>query len=240
MIIFDLLLPNMEIRHLENISGAEKATGMAVIIDVFRAFSTACYLYDRGAERIYVTGDVAQAFAYRRNHPATLLVGERKEKKVEGFDHGNSPSSVLAEDLRGREVVLTTSAGTQGLVRARHAGRVLAASFVNAPATAAFLRQEKPPVVSLVAMGYNALTPADEDLLCADYIHALLEHKKPDFPAMEHQIRQGTGARFFDPDNLNSPEEDYHLCLMPGRFPYVLEAVPAERNGLLLLKKITL
>jgi 2-phosphosulfolactate phosphatase len=228
----------MKIRHLEFTTGAEKATGIAVIIDVFRAFSTACYLYDRGAEKIFVTGDVERAFTFRDEHPRALLVGERNEKKVECFDHGNSPSSVRSNDLHGREVVLTTSAGTQGLVRARNADRVLAASFVNAPATAAFLEREDPPVVSLVAMGYNAVTPADEDRLCADYIHALLEHKKPDFTAMERQIRQGTGARFFDPDNLNSPEEDYPLCLMPGRFPYVLEALPAEENGLLFLKKI--
>jgi len=228
----------MEIHYLEFTTGAEEATGIAVIIDVFRAFSTACYLYHRGAEKIFVTGDVEQAFAYRRTRPGTLLVGERNEKRVEGFDHGNSPASVLGDDLHGREVVLTTSAGTQGLVRARHADRILAASFVNAAATAALLQQENPPVVSLVAMGYNAVIPADEDRLCADYIHALLEHKEPDFAAMERQIRRGTGARFFDPANLNSPEEDYHLCLMPGRFPYVLEALPAEENGLLFLKKI--
>ena len=221
--------------------GAVAATGIAVIIDVFRAFSTACYLYDQGAGKVLVTGDTETAFARRRDHPGTLLVGERNERRVEGFDHGNSPSAVRQDKrIRGREVVLTTSAGTRGLVAARRADRVLAASFVNAPATAAFLKQEDPATVSLVAMGYNAVTPADEDRLCADYIHALLEEREPDFPAMKRQIRQGTGARFFDPDNLNSPEEDYHLCLQPGRFPYVLEAVPAERNGLLLLKKITL
>jgi len=229
----------MEIRHLAFTEGAAEAAGIAVIIDVFRAFSTACYLYDRGAVRVLVTGDIGRAFAYRRDHPGTLLVGERQEKKVEGFDHGNSPSAVRQDDrIRGSEVVLTTSAGTRGLVNARKADRVLAASFVNASATASLLLREKPAVVSLVAMGYNAVTPADEDILCAGYIHRLLEGRKPVFDAMEQQIRRGTGARFFAPGNLNSPEEDYHLCLMPGRFSFALEAVPTGAEGLLLLKKI--
>ncbi len=230
----------MEIRLLEFVSGAAAATGTAVIIDVFRAFTTACYLYDQGASAVLVTGEVERAFAYRRSHPGTLLAGERNEKMVEGFDFGNSPSVVAQADLRGKEVVLTTSAGTQGLVHARQAEQVLAASFVNAPATAAYLREKAPATVSLVAMGYNAVTPADEDRLCAAYIRDLLEGKTPDFDAMKEQIRQGTGRRFFDPDNVHSPEEDYHLSLQPGRFPYVLEAVPAGEEGLLLLKKIVL
>ncbi len=230
----------MEIRHLEYVTGAQEATGIAVIIDVFRAFTTACYLYHRGASAVLVTGEVVLAFARRSTHPDTLLAGERNEKKVEGFDLGNSPSEVMQAEVRDREVVLTTSAGTQGLVNAAKAERVLAASFVNAPATAAYLKKAAPRTVSLVAMGYNAVTPADEDRLCAEYIHALLEGKKPDFSTMEEQIRRGTGQRFFDPDNVNSPEEDYHLSLMPGRFPYVLEAVPSGAEGLLLLEKTAL
>ena len=225
----------MIIRHLEFAEGAEEATGIAVIIDVFRAFSTACYIYGQGAGKILVTGSTEDAFDYKKDHPGTVLAGERNEKKVKGFDLGNSPSSVIRKDLAKATVVLTTSAGTQGLIKARKADTILAAGFVNAPAIAAFIRHEKPDVVSLVAMGYNAVTPADEDRLCANYIHSLLLGKKPEFLPMREQIRSGTGARFFDPENKNSPQEDFDLCLQPGKFPWALEAVTS--GSLMLLKK---
>ncbi len=230
----------MEIRLLEFVEGAEKATGIAVIIDVFRAFTTACYLYHQGASEVLVTGDIDRAFSFRDRHPGrVVLAGERNEKKVEGFDLGNSPSEVLNIDLAGKRVVLTTSAGTKGLLHARNAERVLAASFVNAPATATFLKHQAPAVVSLVAMGYNAVIPADEDRLCAEYIRNLLLEKENDFESMERKIRRGTGRRFFDPENHHSPEADYHLAMQPGRFPWVLEALPSPAGeGLLLLKRL--
>ena len=39
----------MKIEILELVEGAQKAKGMTVIIDVFRAFSVACYAFDAGA-----------------------------------------------------------------------------------------------------------------------------------------------------------------------------------------------
>lgn len=228
----------MEIRHLEFAEGAARATGVAVIIDVFRAFTTACYLYHQGVREVLVTGDPRLAFAHREKDPqGTILVGERNEKKIEGFDMGNSPSEVLRHDLHGKVAVLTTSAGTRGIMQAVKATRILAAAFVNASATARFLRKIRPPAVSLVAMGYNAVTPADEDRLCARYIEDLLRNRKSDLARMERIIRQGTGRRFFDPSNMNSPEEDYYLAMETDRFPYVLEALPSATRGLLLLKK---
>ncbi|HHJ10543.1 MAG TPA: 2-phosphosulfolactate phosphatase [Bacteroidetes bacterium] len=225
----------MNIQHLEFTEGAENARGIAVIIDVFRAFSTSCYLYGQGVQNILVTDSVEDAYRYRTDHPDTLLIGERNEQIINGFDYGNSPSAIIKKDFRNTTVILTTSAGTKGLVKASRADRVLAAGFVNAPATAAFISYQNPETVSLVAMGYNAVIPADEDRLCAEYISALLEGKKPDFQPMKEVIRNGTGARFFDPENRNSPEEDFSLCLQPGRFPYVLEAIP-WRNFIYLKK----
>ena len=61
-----------------------------------------------------------------------------------GFDYGNSPSSIPPEAVRGRRVIHTSSAGTQGLTRAVHAEERIAGSLVNAAAVAAYIRQRKP------------------------------------------------------------------------------------------------
>ena len=108
----------MDIQILHYASGAEKANGLAVIIDVFRAFSLACYLFDRGAIRIIAVRDVDRAFELKRQHPDYVLIGERHARKVPGFDYGNSPTEIRKVDLPGRVVVHTTHAGTQALVAA--------------------------------------------------------------------------------------------------------------------------
>ena len=42
----------MKVEILEFVEGARRARGITVIIDVFRAFSVACYAADAGAARI--------------------------------------------------------------------------------------------------------------------------------------------------------------------------------------------
>ena len=82
----------MKISILHLLEGARKSEGLTVIIDVFRAFSTECYIFDKGADRILPVGDVEQARVLHNEHPDYILVGERQEQKIEGFHFGNSPS----------------------------------------------------------------------------------------------------------------------------------------------------
>jgi 2-phosphosulfolactate phosphatase len=46
-------------------------------------------------------------------------MGERKGKKLPGFDYGNSPTEIQAIDFSGKTVIQTTSAGTQGFADAK-------------------------------------------------------------------------------------------------------------------------
>lgn len=48
----------MNIKILHMIEGAKQATGLAVIIDVFRAFTVEAYLMNNGAEKIIPVGDM--------------------------------------------------------------------------------------------------------------------------------------------------------------------------------------
>lgn len=227
----------MEIEILQLLEGAKKARGLTVIIDVFRAFSTACYAFDAGIQRIYPVGDLEKAYLLKQQNPDFILVGERNEQKPEGFDFGNSPSQLLESTLTDKIMVHTTSSGTQGIANAKGADEIITGSFVNALAIINYIRKQKPQQVSLVCMGYSCQYPTDEDTLLAVYIKNELEGTPNDFPSMVEQIRTGAGARFFAPEKQEwAPSTDFDLCLSLNRFDFVLKV--ENENGLNYLQRI--
>jgi len=215
----------MKIEILEFTHGASMAKGTTVIIDVFRAFSVACYAFDSGAARIIATDNIDKAFALRNSYKNTVTIGERNERKIEGFDLGNSPTEIIREDLSGKTVIHTTTAGTAGLLCAVNADLLLAGSIVNAGAVIRFIKSVDPADVTLVAMGHRKETSAEEDLLCAEMIAAGLSGRHSDFNKRIDDLRMSAGMRFFDPANIAfSPPTDFFLCTMPDRFNFVLKA----------------
>ena len=228
----------MDVEILQLLEGARKAQGLTVIIDVFRAFSTACYAFGNGVQRIYPVGDLEKAYQLKQQNPEFILVGERNEQKPEGFDFGNSPSQLLTSNLVGKTMVHTTSSGTQGIANATKADEILTGSFVNAQAIINYIRKQNPEKVSLVCMGYSCQYPTDEDTLLAVYIKNELEGKPNDYPAMVEQIREGDGARFFAPEKQEwAPSADFDLCLSLNRFDFVLKV--EQENEVNYLKKVT-
>lgn len=213
----------MKIQILECIEGAKKAEGLTVIIDVFRAFSLECYLFHQGAKRIIPIGRMEQAFALKAKHPDWPLFGERKGAKVEGCDYGNSPSEVEGVDFTNQTLIHTTSAGTQGIVNATHASEIITASLVNAKAVADYIRKKNPSVVSIVAMGNQGVESADEDVLCARYIKALLLNECMDMESEIEKLKTGGGAKFLDPNNPVFPKPDFALATALNRFDFVIQ-----------------
>lgn len=227
----------MKINILNLIQGAREATGLTVIIDVFRAFSLECYAFANGAEKIIAVGDIEEAYSIKEKHPEYILIGEREEQMPEGFDYGNSPSQILQTDFNGKTIVHTTSSGTQGLVNAVNADEVITGSFVNAGAIVSYIRKKRPDTVSLVGMGYAGLYQVEEDAGCAEYIANELHGKSNDFEAMVKLIKETSGKRFFlDEKQHYAPKEDFNLCLNINRFNFVLKRY--IENNRMILKKI--
>ena len=223
----------MDIGIYHLIEGAKQAEGLAVVIDVFRAFSLECWLYAMGAAEIRPVGAIDEALAWRKKDPGCVLIGERHGRKLDGFDFGNSPSTVDPEAVRGKRIIHTTSAGTQGVTNAVRAGEILTGCFLNAHAIAGYIRKRNPEKVSLVCMGKEGLAPAEEDELCALYLKSLLEGKEmPDIDDRLQALRTGGGKRFFDPDLQDVfPEEDFWMCIDRDRFDFVIR-IGKDRDGL--------
>ena len=226
---------NVKVFHL--IKGAQKARGLTVIIDVFRAFSTACYIYQNEAQLIIPVADLNLAYRLKENNSEITLVGERSGKIKEGFDYSNSPSKIKNICFKNKVVVLTTSSGTKGIIQADKANEIITGSFVNLSAIINYIKTRNPDHVSLVCMGRGGKRRAEEDIQCAKAIKKLLEGNSYNFKTLKDNLKQTAGKRFFNPHKSWFPEEDFHLCLEVDKFNFVMK-VEKEAGDLTFLKKI--
>ncbi|TMF56974.1 MAG: 2-phosphosulfolactate phosphatase [Chloroflexi bacterium] len=218
----------VNVRVTRFLDGARAATGHAVIVDVFRAFTTAAFCIAAGAREIVLVADHEQALALKRDDPSLFLTGEIGGRPIAGFDVGNSPSAIERLDLSGRRVVQRTSSGTQGVVAATSARRVLLGSFVAAGATVRYLRREADEV-TIVAMGAAAQESSEEDERCASYLAASLTGS----PLAGHDIVLRTPASEW-PEWF--PRRDAELALEIDRFDF---ALPVTReDGLLVARPV--
>lgn len=227
----------MKIGILHLIDGAKQARGLTVIIDVFRAFSVACYAFGNGAEKIIPLGDIDIAYKLKRENPDFILIGEREGKKPQGFDYGNSPTQIENIDFNKKTIVQTTSAGTQGIENATNSDEIITGSFVNAQAIINYIRKQDPDEVSLVAIGVDGIHISDEDKLCAEYIKNALENNTNDFSKIIEHLRGYRSAQnFFDPTKDWAPERDFDLCLSLNEFNFVLKVEPYNENQVFFRK----
>ncbi|MFW6281757.1 MAG: 2-phosphosulfolactate phosphatase [bacterium] len=222
----------MDINIYQFIEGAKKAEGLTVIIDVFRAYTTACYLFANNAGSIYVTSEVEKARSLAKNIEESILIGERNGIKLEGFDYGNSPYIISKNNFNNKNIVFTTSAGTKGIINAKKAEKIITGSFVNASAVASYIKNKKPEKVSLVAMGINGIKKADEDILLAEHLKKLLQNKKTlSQDEIRTKLRYPAGTKFFnDETQKDMPKEDFEYSLKIDRFNFILKANKISDN----------
>lgn len=109
------------------------ADATVVIVDVVRSTTTIVEALANGARGIYpaVSTEEAVKLAHSLGRDDTLLCGERKGQKVEGFDLGNSPAEFTREAVEGKRLVMSTTNGTRAFSLAHESPRVLACAFTN-------------------------------------------------------------------------------------------------------------
>ena len=205
--------------------------GHAVIVDVFRAFTTAAFCIAAGAREVIIVGDHERALALKSQDPRLFLTGEIGGKPIAGFDVGNSPSAIERLDLSGRRVVQRTSSGTQGVVAAMNAREIVLGSFVVAAATVRYL-EATADEVTVVSMGERGILASGEDDACADYLASCLRGERPDVAPIV--------ASLWVNEDPNWPEwfprRDAELACEVDRFDFALPV--ARENGLLVARAV--
>jgi 2-phosphosulfolactate phosphatase len=225
---------SMRIRRLSLLQGSHEARGTTVIIDVFRAFTCEPLLFYYGASQIILEADIEKCRSLQGDY---LRIGESNEIPIEGFDLTNSPSLILAKGrdyFAGKRIIHRSTSGVGGAVNAfAHADEVLLASFINAAATARYIKSRSPDLVSIVAMGILSQENAPEDDHCGDYIESLLNGRPYDHVrAIREILVHETAQKFLRGDKFYLPKEDPAICLQRDLIDV---ALAARKQGDLLV-----
>jgi len=90
------------------------------------------------ASEIIPLATVEEAFRMAKAFPRgfVILGGERENKEIPGFDLGNSPKEYVAERVKGKKLILTTTNGTRAFHTVSSGKEILAGSFFNIGAIA--------------------------------------------------------------------------------------------------------
>jgi 2-phosphosulfolactate phosphatase len=194
---------------------------VGIVVDVLRATSTIVQALASGYERVLCVAEIEDALALRSDLPDSLLGGERKAVRVEGFDVGASPREFL--EPRAKNLILSTTNGTRAILEAAEkCERVLLGSLLNLSAVATAVDSDD---VVVVCAGFQAGFALD-DAYCAGRIVQLLSGERTDAAAaaalLTHAFptaRDALNARTYGPPGL---EEDIAYCAQED----LLDAVP--------------
>jgi 2-phosphosulfolactate phosphatase len=213
---------------------------IVVVIDVLRATSAICAAFDNGIKAIIPVPTVEEAWEYKQK--GYLAGAERKGQIVDGFDFGNSPFSYMNEELRGKEVVLTTTNGTKSLDVAKDAETVVIGSFLNLDALSLWLSKQDKNVLCLCSGWQDKFNL--EDTICAGAISEFLINTG-NFTSVEDSsiaakylylsakdnylgyLKSSSHRRRLKNLNLN---EDIKYCLTPNQ----TAVIPILRDGKLV------
>jgi 2-phosphosulfolactate phosphatase len=106
---------------------------VVAVIDVLRASTTIAVALAHGARAVIPIDSpddvVTRAKAFERRD--VKMAGERKMRRIAGFDLGNSPSEFTRESVAGKTVLITTTNGTPAITSTQGASDVVIASYVN-------------------------------------------------------------------------------------------------------------
>ncbi len=104
---------------------------LVIIIDTLRATTVISRAICEGAMGVYPAISIPRAKSLKKIIPNSVLAGERKAFKINGFDLGNSPSEFTVESVGGKNVIITTTNGTKAVERYKGYGAVVAMALSN-------------------------------------------------------------------------------------------------------------
>src|SRR4051794_2538580 len=148
---------------------------LGIVVDVLRATSTIAQALAAGYDRVLCCAEIDDARSLRAELPNSLVGGERKAVRIDGFDLGASPRDF--QEARAETLILTTTNGTRAILEtAKHCDDIVLGSLLNLDAVAAAVGGRDTVVACAGFQGAFAL----DDAYCAGRIVQLVKGSRTD------------------------------------------------------------
>jgi len=132
---------------------------VVVIVDILRATSAIVTAFMHGVKSIIPVATLEEAMDYKKTG---FLVAAERDGIVRDFaDFGNSPYNFRPEVIGGKDIVYSTTNGTQSIMMARESHRVLIGSYLNLEALVKYIHREDRDLVILCAGWKNKFNLED-------------------------------------------------------------------------------
>lgn len=144
-----------------------------IVVDIFRASTTMCAMLHNGAAAVIPVADIEAAKRYKSH--GYLVGAERNTRRCDFAHGGNSPFDYPSEKVSGREVVFTTTNGTQAIEAARGCGQLLVGAFANIDALAEKCIADNCKRVVVLCAGWNNKINVEDTLFGGAFAEKLAE-----------------------------------------------------------------
>jgi 2-phosphosulfolactate phosphatase len=146
---------------------------IVVVVDILRATSAIVTAFMNGAERIIPVATLEEAKDYKNQG---YLVAAERDGIIRDFaDFGNSPFNFTAERIKGKEIVYSTTNGTNTIMMASHSYQVLIGAYMNHQALVDHIIRENRDLLVLCA-GWKQKFNLEDTLFAGALAQAVLEH----------------------------------------------------------------
>lgn len=152
---------------------------VVAVLDVLRASSSIAAALAAGARAVYPAESaeavLTRARAFERGE--VRLAGERKMRRMDGFDLGNSPLEFTPDAVGGRVVLLTTTNGTRAFAATQGAREVYVGAFVNFSAVLDVMRLalQAGADLAFLCAGHEGRFSLEDAVCAGRFVHHLTE-----------------------------------------------------------------
>ena len=132
---------------------------VVVVVDILRATSAICAAFMNGVAHIIPVGTIDEARACKAQ--GYMVAAERDGLVLDFADFGNSPFNFTPERVAGRDIVYSTTNGTQAIQMASGAHQVVVGAYFNLSALTRWIIAQQRDVVILCAGWKNRFSLED-------------------------------------------------------------------------------
>lgn len=164
----------VEVRFtVPEVEAGELGGATVVVVDVIRATTTLVAALANGARAVYPVASSEEAIRLVQSlgREDTLLCGERRGLRIEGYDLGNSPAEFTPDVVKDKRLVMNTTNGTRAFLAMEAADMVVAGSFTNLGAVARTVQDVSHLLI--VCAGRADLFALEDALLAGALLHRL-------------------------------------------------------------------